>query len=55
VFQEKNNNKEYLAKKALFRRVDIINRNPDNYISFKDMAERMSRINRSQKETKNVP
>jgi len=47
--------KEYLVKKALFRGVDIINQNPDNYISFKDMAERMSRINKSQKETKNVP
>jgi|GEM_PF-961264 len=47
--------KEYLVKKALFRGVDIINQNPDNYISFKDMAERMGRINKSQKETKNVP
>lgn len=48
-------NKEYLVKKSLFRGVDIINQNPDNYISFKDMAERVGRINKSQKETKNVP
>lgn len=47
--------KEYLVRKALFRGVDIVNQNPDNYISFKDMAERMSRITKSQKETKNVP
>jgi hypothetical protein len=36
------------------RVLDIINRNPDNYISSKDMAKRMSRTNRSQEETKNV-
>ena len=47
--------KEYLVKKALLRGVDIVNQNPDNYISFKDMAERMGRISKSQKETKNVP
>ena len=47
--------KEYLVRKALFRGVDIINQNPDNYISFKDMAERVGRINKSKKETKNVP
>ena len=47
--------KEYLVRKAFFRGVDIVNQNPDNYISFKDMAERMSRITKSQKETKNVP
>jgi len=46
---------EYLVRKALFRGVDIVNQNPDNYISFKDMAERVSRINKSQKETKDVP
>lgn len=47
--------KEYLVRKALLRGVDIINQNPDNYISFKDMAERMGRIGKSKKETKNVP
>jgi hypothetical protein len=51
----RDGDKEYLVKKALFRGVDIVNQNPDNYISFKDMAERMSRINKSQKETKSVP
>jgi hypothetical protein len=47
--------KEYLVRKGLFRGVDIINQNPDNHISFKDMAERMSRIKESKKETNNVP
>lgn len=47
--------KEYLVRKALLRGVDIINQNPDNYISFKDMAERMGRIAKSKKETNNVP
>lgn len=47
--------KEYLVRKALFRGVDIVNQNPDNHISFKDMAERMSRIRKSKEETNNVP
>lgn len=47
--------KEYLVRRALFRGVDIINQNPDNYIHFKDMAERISRIRKSKKETNPVP
>jgi hypothetical protein len=37
-------NKEYLVKRGLVRGVDVVNQNPDNTISFKDMAERINRI-----------
>ena len=36
--------KEYLVKKAWLRGINIVNRNPENSISFKDMAERVGRI-----------
>ncbi|OPY77942.1 MAG: hypothetical protein A4E65_02529 [Syntrophorhabdus sp. PtaU1.Bin153] len=37
-------NKEYLVRRALFRGIDIINRDPDNTISFRDMQERIGRV-----------
>ncbi|OPY64306.1 MAG: hypothetical protein A4E63_03535 [Syntrophorhabdus sp. PtaU1.Bin050] len=37
-------NKEYLMRRALFRGIDIINRDPENTISFRDMQERVSRV-----------
>jgi hypothetical protein len=46
--------KEYLVKRALFRGIDIINQNPENSISFKDMQERISRIFRPRQESKSV-
>jgi len=44
---------EYLVRKAWFRGIDIVNQNPDNSISFRDMSERVGRIYRSRAETKN--
>ncbi|HWR88905.1 MAG TPA: hypothetical protein VN260_01480 [Dissulfurispiraceae bacterium] len=42
--------KEYLVRKTFFMGIDIINQNPDNTISFRDMQERLSRITSEQKE-----
>ena len=39
--------KEYLVRRGLFRGVDVVNQNPDNVISFRDMEERLKRISRS--------
>ncbi|HMK60569.1 MAG TPA: hypothetical protein VK452_05415 [Dissulfurispiraceae bacterium] len=41
--------KEYLVRKGLLRGVDVVNQNPDNKISFKDMQERLTRIVESRK------
>ncbi len=46
--------KEYLIKRPLFHGIDVVNQNPDNAISFKDMQERVSRIFRPRQETKDV-
>jgi hypothetical protein len=39
--------KEYLVRRGLLRGVDVINQNPDNVISFRDMQERLERIFRT--------
>jgi hypothetical protein len=39
--------KEYLVRRGFLRGVDVVNQNPDNVISFKDMEERTERIFRS--------
>jgi hypothetical protein len=44
--------KEYLVRKAWLRGIDIVNQNPDNSISFKDMAERVGRIFEPRPESK---
>lgn len=36
--------KEYLIRKAFLRGIDVINQNPENNISFKDMRERINRV-----------
>lgn len=36
--------REYLIRKAFLRGIDVVNQNPDNNISFKDMMERINRI-----------
>lgn len=36
--------KEYLIKRTFLRGIDVINQNPDNTISFKDMQRRLSAI-----------
>lgn len=38
--------KEYLVRRGFLRGVDIVNQNPDNVISFRDMQERIARISR---------
>jgi hypothetical protein len=38
--------KEYLVRRGFLRGVDVVNQNPDNVISFRDMAERLQRIAR---------
>jgi hypothetical protein len=43
---------EYLVRKAFLRGIDVINQNPDNIISFKDMQERINRIFRAKEEKK---
>lgn len=40
--------KEYLVRRAFLRGVDVVNQNPDNVISFRDMEERLQRISRPQ-------
>ena len=37
---------EYLIRRGLLRGVDVVNQNPDNVISFRDMEERVKRISR---------
>jgi hypothetical protein len=39
--------KEYLVRRAFLRGVDVVNQNPDNVISFRDMEQRIQRIFRS--------
>lgn len=35
---------EYIVRKPFLAGINVINRNPDNYISFKDMLERLRRV-----------
>ncbi|MGB9716222.1 MAG: hypothetical protein ACPL1G_07435 [Thermodesulfovibrionales bacterium] len=43
---------EYLVRKSFLRGIDVVNQNPDNIISFKDMQERIKRIFRVKDERK---
>jgi hypothetical protein len=45
---------EYLVRRGWFRGIDIINKNPDNFISFKDMSERVGRLFQPRPESKNA-
>jgi hypothetical protein len=38
---------EYLVRRAFLRGIDVVNQNPQNMISFKDMQERIKRISRT--------
>ena len=38
--------KEYLVRRGVLRGVDVVNQNPQNVISFRDMEERIKRISR---------
>jgi hypothetical protein len=38
---------EYLVRRAFLRGIDIVNQNPDNVISFKDMQDRIRRISKT--------
>jgi hypothetical protein len=46
----KKDGQEYLVKRGFIRGVDVINRNPDGKISFKDMLDRLKRITRTEQE-----
>jgi len=43
-------NTEYFIRKSFFRGLDVINRDPDNTISFNDMQERVGRIFKNNEE-----
>lgn len=43
----KENGTEYLIKRGRFSGVDVVNQNPDNRISFKDMLKRIQRVSSS--------
>ena len=43
----KEGGKEYLVKRGLFSGVDVVNQNPDNRVSFKDMVKRIKRVTAS--------
>jgi hypothetical protein len=43
----KEGGKEYLVKRGLFSGVNVINQNPDNRVSFKDMIKRIKRVTKS--------
>jgi hypothetical protein len=38
--------REYLVRRGLLRGVDVVNQNPENVISFRDMQERLRRLGR---------
>jgi hypothetical protein len=46
----KKDGQEYLVERGVIRGVNIINRNPDGKISFKDMLDRLKRIARTEQE-----
>ncbi len=46
----KKDGQEYLVERGLIRGVDVINRNPNGKISFKDMLDRLKRITRTEQE-----
>jgi len=48
-------NNEYLIRRAALRGIDMVNQNPENAISFKDMSERMGRLFQPRKESRDVP
>jgi hypothetical protein len=50
----KEGNREYLIRRAFLRGIDIVNQNPDNSISFRDMQERVGRIFKPREAPKNV-
>ncbi|MFZ0131888.1 MAG: hypothetical protein WAK95_05050 [Desulfobacterales bacterium] len=43
----KQDGREYLVKKSGFSGVDVVNLNPDNHISFKDMVKRIKRLSKT--------
>jgi hypothetical protein len=42
--------KEYLIRRAFLRGIDVVNRDPHNMVSFKDMQERIGRVFQKNKE-----
>ena len=48
----KENGQEYLVKRGSSSGVNVVNRNPNTWISFKDMVKRVGRIITSEKDPK---
>jgi hypothetical protein len=48
----KENGQEYLVKRGSFSGVNVVNRNPNTWISFKDMVKRIGRVITSEKDPK---
>lgn len=46
----KENGQEYLVKRGSFSGVNVVNQNPDTWISFKDMVKRIGRVTASKKD-----
>lgn len=46
----KKDGQEYIVEKGFIRGVDVINKNPDGRISFKDMLNRLKRIRRTEQD-----
>lgn len=46
---------EYLIKKPFLTGINVVNGNPDNYISFSDMLERVQRVVKDQKSSQTAP
>ncbi|HEX2965153.1 MAG TPA: hypothetical protein VHO84_05185 [Syntrophorhabdaceae bacterium] len=44
------NDEEYLIRRGFLRGIDVINKDPENVVSFKDMQERISRVFRERKD-----
>jgi len=44
----KEGGREYFVKRGLFSGVDVVNQNPDNRVSFKDMVKRIKRVTASE-------
>lgn len=46
------NNREYLIRRGFLRGIDVVNKDPENMVSFKDMQERISRVFREKQDEK---
>jgi hypothetical protein len=45
---------EYLVRRGFLRGIDVVNRNPENFINFTDMQERLGRVTRTPAQTEDA-